>query len=220
VEPLILWGWDPTNQQWRPLAVDSTGRLTIANITLEAARIEDADKDTYITAEASPDKDTLEGYAKGVKVFDIQSEGVQSLPKQSASRMYLSASQSIPNNTLTKITLDTTSYDVQGENLLGSNRWVAKNAGMYLAVFRVGWWANTLRAPKAIAQYLYKNGAVCSAGYLHTSMDYATIGVHGAAIAEIAASDYLELYARHWFGAAGSAEGGTQNTFLEIIKIA
>ena len=220
MEPLILWGWDPASKQWRPLAVDGSGQLKIASIALGAARIEDADDDTYLTVEKSPDRDHIEGFVRGVQVLDFQTEGVLSLPRQSSSRMYLSSNQSIPNATATRLNLDTESYDDQDELDLANHRWTAKVAGKYLAIFKVGWYYNPIVDQRSFSHYLYKNGLPFSDGGLHSGMTNGGLGVHGTAIVNIAVNDYLEVYAKHWMGSSAVVEGSTAATFLEVIKLA
>ena len=79
------------------------------------SKIEDADKDTVLEVERTPDGDEIHGKCAGADTLNIDSLGIVTLPKQSGFYAYRTAAQVIPDQTWRNIVFDTISYDTQNE---------------------------------------------------------------------------------------------------------
>jgi hypothetical protein len=106
---------------------------------------------------------------------------------------YLSANQTIANNTATKIQFNTKVFDGNSEFSTTNYRFTAANAGYYLVL------ANLLYSAYAINNVaqgmIYKNG---SSIFQNTSQTGAfsggDLGISLSAVVYLAANDYIEIY--------------------------
>jgi len=182
-----------------------------------SSKIQDSDSDTLIDTEETADKDEIVGKVAGVEALRIYNSGIIDFPKQSACGVYLLTDQNITADTLTKLQLDTKSYDIQNEFDSSTNyRFTATKDGIY--------------SIKAIAQYLvsddgdninlyaYKNGAIIGRSQKRAST-IASQSVLLTLDVEVDANDYIEIYVfnkEH----NDTIRGGSFYTHLEIAKIA
>ena len=114
-----------------------------------------------------------------------------------------SGNTSIPNNTLTKLSADTETFD--SDSAFASDKFTVPSGkgGKYIFTARVYWPVNT-GSPDYAQVALYKNGSILSAT-AHTHYDS---NVHNhVSIETVSASDYFEIYFRQ-------AVGNTQNAQL------
>ena len=114
-----------------------------------------------------------------------------------------SGNNSIPNNTLTKLSADTETFD--SDSAFASDKFTVPSGkgGKYIFTARVYWPVNTGSADYAQVA-LYKNGSILSTT-AHVHSDY---NIHNhVSIETVSASDYFEIYFRQ-------AVGNTQNAQL------
>lgn len=135
-------------------------------------------------------------------------KGVGGTPVFSA---YLSANQSIANNTITKVTIDTKEFDTATCFNTSTNRFTPNVAGYYQ--INVGGTISGSAATAAIVMYIYKNG---SAYKLNYSTYNNQSGSGGAVVSTVVymngTTDYLEFYAYQQTGASQNLIG-SNSTF-------
>lgn len=151
--------------------------------------------------------------------FD-SANGIISMPKQSACRVYLSAAQSIPNATWTKIEFDTEGYDVAGEFDNAVNyRFTATVAGKYLVILNV--FVNGVSDGTALKMAIYKNGVSAELyGQDQGSDTPQSFVMNNSNVFNLAANDYLEGYVYQNAGGARDINDGDNDTYMCIIKVA
>ena len=114
-----------------------------------------------------------------------------------------SGNTSIPNNTLTKLSADTETFD--SDNAFASDKFTVPSGqgGKYIFTVRVYWPVNTGSADYAQVA-LYKNGSLLS----DTAHTHSDSNVHNhVSIETVSAGDYFEIYFRQ-------SVGNTQNAQL------
>lgn len=143
--------------------------------------------------------------------------GKITFPMQSACSAYHNATQSIPNNTYTKLQLNTENYDIQGEFDNATNyRFTATKAGKYLVIGQVGFDSPGDNVP-CIGR-LYKNGGALSVITTVQAGSTKNVTIPVPAILDLSANDYIELWG---FQNSGGAVNTIANyTRLDISKIA
>ena len=152
----------------------------------------------------------------GTQVFNINTEGISSLPKQSCCVVYLSADQSISVNAWTKVALDTVEIDTQNEFDSTNNRITVSEAGKYLIVSKVKFKPGA--SNDHILNSIYKNGAEFFTTISEAAGTKAQDLV-AAKVVSLNASDYIELYVKDIDNAATILSGKVA-TYLSVIKIA
>jgi hypothetical protein len=182
-------------------------------------KIQDTDADTKVDVEESADEDKIRMAVKGVEAFLLNDAGVLTLAKQSGCRAYQSPNQTIPAATPTKVNLNLETYDTQSEYNVGTYKFVAKTAGLYLvvhqgALFKTGGLADgTL-----VAAYIKQNGVY---------VGEADLVLGGAisptwqctAILQLAVNDYLEAFIYH-NDTVGTVQTYSPYDVLFVAKIA
>lgn len=143
----LLWGWDSTNEVWIPIEVDANGYLKVdlSSVNLDdladldvaapgdnhliywddaagkwkarALVFADADKDTKIQVEESPDEDKIRMDVAGNQAFLLSDIGVLTLERNSAfaARGYTAVTQNIAHLTWVRLLFDTEDFDVRSE---------------------------------------------------------------------------------------------------------
>lgn len=179
----------------------------------------DADGDTGIEVEQSPDEDHVRVKVKGVEALLVHDQGITDLLRQSCTRMYLAADQTVANNTETTVQLDTVDYDDQSEADTANHCFKAKVAGKYLAVFVANWlWSDVLDG-KSYALRLTRNGAIVRNIGLSSGAAGAGLSIVGTAIIKLAADDTLGMTVKHWAGQNTRLVGGSSTTYMEVFKV-
>jgi hypothetical protein len=133
-------------------------------------------------------------------------------------RAYLTSNQSLANSTWTKISLASETYDPNSDFDSATNyRFVAPEAGKYLAIGHIDWAVQT----DGILVYasIYKNGTgiVEDKRILGGATAY-TSYVHD--IIDMSSTDYLELWGKQNSGVSKNVYNGTTLTWLSIQRIA
>lgn len=125
------------------------------------------------------------------------------------------AQLNIADNTYTKVNLNQESYDPGGNFDAATNyRFVAPVTGYYQVSAMLHWTQSI--ADKVYYAYIYKNGTVICQGSSHTSATYG-VSISLADIIYLTADQYLELWGRHFTGAATSdIVAGEITTFLSV----
>ena len=181
-------------------------------------KIKDADGDSYVDVEASTDVDEIVEYVAGSLARKIHSSGIIDNPLQSSCRVYLStAEESIPTATSEKLLLDSKSYDLQNEFNVSTNRFTATKPGKYLVLGTILWKATIDQA--GYTTDLKKNGASEFATKLPAS-GTTSIWVQALYITDLAANDYIELFAYQSSGSDQIVRGSSINeTSIVITKL-
>ena len=150
--------------------------------------------------------------------ISVDSNGIVSETKQSRVRVGLSANQSVPNITATKIQLNSETYDNLGEFDSTTNyRFTATTAGYYQVNAMV---ALTITVDGSMLYaYIYKNGAAVAVGVSQMSKNSDLISSLVSDVVYLIAADYLELYAYHSCGAAANIFGEVPYTFMSVHKL-
>mgnify|MGYP001573013473 CR=1 FL=1 len=178
----------------------------------------DADVADAVTKKHTQNTDTKLQDGASVDSVTVETGGIVNLPKQSASRAYLTtASQSINTDTSTKITLNAESYDNQNEFDSTTNyRFTATKAGYYLIIAN-SCWDSPVTAKRYISA-IYKNGAAIVSKTIGTS-GTETQDVTIATIIYLAANDYLEFFVNQNSGAADTVYFGADRTYMCVSKL-
>lgn len=178
----------------------------------------DADGDTFIVLDHTPDNDRILFYSPVGWSFEITPAGISHLPFQSRARAYHSgAPQSIATLTFTKVALKSENYDTQNEFDNTTNyRFTATTAGYYSVVGNVTYLSSV--ADKTPSGLIYKNGAAVTQNYTHSSGTGA-IGLPVVEIIYLGVNDYLELWTWHNFGVNKTISNQSKATYLAIHKI-
>jgi len=124
----------------------------------------------------------------------------------------LSSNQTLSNNTLTKITLDTEDYDT--DNAFASNKFTVPSggAGKYKITLNIYWSFGNTESASEIQLHLYKNGSSVQREWISFNPSGRMSGAAQTLTMDmsLAASDYLEMYARGYTGGASIAAVDTQ----------
>lgn len=129
-------------------------------------------------------------------------------------RAYQNVAQSIPNNTLTKVTLDTTTYDPNANwDVATNHRWTCPVTGYYALKARAQFGAVASGYMQAV---VYKNGVAIAQG---THVLFNTTASADSVVADdlfLTAGDYLELFAIQTTGTAINTGNGSQTIYLSV----
>jgi len=160
----------------------------------------------------------IDAYMSGNKWLSVTTSGIVGLPKQSRCRAYLSGSnQSVPSATWTKIQLNATLYDEQGEFDTTTNyRFTATEAGYYIVIGSIS--ILNIDDQKTVTVAIRKNGASCAYTRYYTSGTAAPI-ISAVSIAHLDAGDYLELWVYHNHGSNRDVAAGSSYTYMAIHKL-
>jgi hypothetical protein len=147
------------------------------------------------------------------------SEGITDINHQSRIRAYRNATQSIANTTWTKVQLNTKSYDEKTEFDNATNyRFTAKEDGYYQVNGCVSFSVAVAAAQTNSYCAIYKGGAAYAYGSEASIRGTPQISVVGDVV-YLAATEYVELYVYHNFGAAQNTTAGTAYTYMSVHKI-
>jgi len=182
------------------------------------SKIQDADADTKVDVEESADEDQVRMKVAGTEAFLLYNNGILTFAKQSKARAYLSAQQTIPNTTWTKVNLNTESFDEQNE--FANYKFTASKAGAYLLIGKIVYWYADVLAAKMYAANIYKNGAGFSDMWMQSAISAKALIVLVVDVARLVANDYIELYAYHETGANCKINNGESQTSLTVFKVA
>jgi hypothetical protein len=123
-----------------------------------------------------------------------------------AFRAYASSTTSLPNNTITKVTLATEGFDTNSN--FASSRFTPTVAGYY----QISGSVYVLNAPLFLQAILYKNGENAVAGVHTNTRTY--LSNFSDVIYLNGTTDYLELYAFHASGGTETVNVNAGGTFL------
>jgi hypothetical protein len=123
-----------------------------------------------------------------------------------AFRAYASSTTSLPNNTITKVTLATEGFDTNSN--FASSRFTPTVAGYY----QISGSVYVLNAPLFLQAILYKNGQNAVAGVHTNTRTY--LSNFSDVIYLNGTTDYLELYAFHASGGTETVNVNAGGTFL------
>ena len=133
-------------------------------------------------------------------------------------RIYLSSNQAITQNVNTKVALDTVTFDIQGNFVSASNRYLAKEDGYYLVIGSVTY----QQAPDAnalIQSMIYKNNAAVSIYSTNSSIGSGLFTIPIMDIIQLNAGDYIELFTYHNSVGSKNVVAGTNYSYLIVNKL-
>lgn len=208
LEDGLLLVWDGT--KWFDIAAGGAGAAT--------TEIHDADNDTKVDTEESSDEDHVRMDVKGVEVFDLDDAGVLTLAKQSSACAHLGSDQTVATATVTVVDIDTELWDIQAEFNTSTHRFVAKTAGIYLAIY--GWRFTAGSDGDLYVGYIRKNGTEVGLCQGHGSSTYA-IAQMVTVITQLSVNDYLEVVVYQNSGSNKTLTGGSaQYNRFSVYKLA
>jgi len=172
--------------------------------TIKTTNIEPIADNGTVTLGSSGDQFTLATGAKSSFLYP-------------AFRAYGSTSQAIPNNTFTKVEIDTETFDTDGNYDITNYRFTPQTAGKYFFTTTI-----RMTAISAINNYqvfLYKNGSLNSR--------FANGGTHAAnpsnSVSDIltmnGSTDYVEVFVYQSYGSDRNIFNGTANTYFSGYRI-
>lgn len=217
---------EPEKNEWRKLEKSYKGTtgyaLFISNYIKEhymvPTHIKDADGDTIVHTESTPDDDTIKETNPSGLVRQIHPDGIQDLLKQSRCHVSLGDVEvPIPNVTYTKVPFDVVEYDNQSEwGGVSPNRFTAKKAGCYSIKSHVG----VFRVVAGVPFYLsvYVNGAPVKVSGIY-SYDGTSSRIFVSTDLMLAANDYVEIWVYQNTGGQQILLTGTDTTWLAIHKL-
>jgi hypothetical protein len=136
---------------------------------------------------------------------------------QKASMYRSGTSQSIPNNTWTKVQLNAVSFDPYSICDVSNYRIKPTKAGYYLVI---GYGSIDLAGGRVFIVIIYKNGSVLVYG-TDVALLSSLIGYTRSIVSQIVymdgSTDYLELWCYQESGSARSLLSGSENTYLSIV---
>lgn len=127
---------------------------------------------------------------------------------------YLSAPQSIPSMTPTKINFDVIAYDTH--SLFANARFTTDRAGYFLCSLSAG--LINPSAGSTLFAFLYKNGTQRASYVSHASSAF----THSSSVVDILhleAGDYIEGFCSHNVGADRNLSPGINYTFVSISRL-
>jgi len=160
----------------------------------------------------------IDAYMSGNKWLGVATSGIVSLPKQSACRVCLSTSQSIPSGIGTLVEFDSVLYDRQNEFDTTNHRFTATEDGLYLAIAQLTWDGSTVVADRLYQLVIHVNDTK----NLRVNLSPAT-AVHftmtTAGVLSLTAGDYLDVHVYHTAGTDVDLLQYHQDTFFMVAKI-
>ena len=181
-----------------------------------SSKIQDSDSDTLIDTEETADKDEIVGKVAGVEALRIYTSGIVDFPKQSACRVTMSSDQNISKDTITKLQLDTETYDTQNEFDSTTNyRYTATKDGIYVGVASAQF--QVTADHDRLQVFLRKNGANID-GRVYNSSGSSGTTVKVPFAVPLDANDYLEVYVRNRDN-SDTIGITSYYTYFEIVKV-
>ncbi|MCD6126076.1 MAG: hypothetical protein J7J19_03610 [Thaumarchaeota archaeon] len=146
-------------------------------------------------------------------------DGIISIPLQAGCRVYRSSTtQTIANNTETKVAYNAKIYDVQNEYDAFTNyRYTAKKSGYYLAIAQIKWVNFSQYATSTI--HLIKSGSRVSRSVVVSSKTK-SFSVSIADIIFLDENDYLEVTCYQDTGSDREIVAISSDTFFTVKKLA
>ena len=129
---------------------------------------------------------------------------------------YKGSTQSIPNNTMTKVTFDTESFD--SDSMFASSRFTPTTAGKYFLFYSL----HNNNQTDYVYSRIYKNGTSGTDQGRFTSYTGADVDEFAKASTIVTANgsgDYFEVYIQQTKGSAQNMAGGESLTFFGGFKI-
>jgi hypothetical protein len=131
---------------------------------------------------------------------------------------YLSANQTIAENTATKIHYNTEVFDGNNEYDSTTNyRFTAANAGYYLVLANVLY--SSFAADVVAQGMIYKNGSSILQNTSQSGANGGDLGISLSAVVYLAANDYIEIYTLQFTQGDRTLYGGAGKTSLFIHRL-
>lgn len=172
---------------------------------------------TAITTDTSGTLNIVTGSGTGSNAITIDASQNVSIPKGVGGTpvfsAYLSTSQSIANNTITKVQINTKEFDTASCFDTTTYRFTPNVAGYYQ--INVGGTFSGTAATAAVVMYIYKNGSAFKSVY---STYNNQSGTGGAVVSSIVSmngtTDYVEFYTYQQTGASQNLIGSQSGSIF------
>ena len=134
---------------------------------------------------------------------------------------YRAANQSIATATTTKVAWDTELYDIGGDfDSTTNNRYTVASGegGKYFVTANLN--MNVATDAVMLTCFLYKNGSQlirAKSATSATTTDQATVGL--TCVIELAATDYIEIFANHTKGSNADLQGNVNRNWFIITRL-
>lgn len=155
---------------------------------------------------------------KGVANKKFVTDQITAVAASVAAKVYLTAAQSIPSGTVTKIQFDTASYDTNSAfDIVTNHNYTVPSTGYYLISSTVS--IANIADQGLITLFIYKNGAV--AGQFGKESAKATNPhINIIEVLSLAANDVIDIRINQSEGANRTMQTGADVSSVAIIKIA
>ena len=141
---------------------------------------------------------TIQDHANSISAMTIDNAGRILTPARPIFEVAKSSAQALASSTVTKVTWDTENYDIGGN--FASDKFTAPIAGKYHMNCLLTY--STMIAGAGLSLLWYKNGSVFKNGHQQSTEINITITMNSTVILDLAASDYVEVYALQGSGSS------------------
>ena len=180
------------------------------------SKIQDADGDTKVDTEESADEDHVRMDVAGVEAFDLNTDGILTLAKNSVARAYRSGYQSIATGGPYKIGWNAKNIDIQNEfDITTNHRYTAKEAGEIVVTINELWAYG--EAGGFFVLYIYKNGAITTQRWFY-SYSHSQLFNFISDTIEVAKNDYIETYVYNGQAGAELTGPSSDKCYIAIRK--
>jgi len=152
------------------------------------------------------------------QAIETHATGEVDFPSQSAAKVYLSANQDIPTDTVTTVVWDAEDYDINSDHDTGTGIFTCPTAGRYL-VFASARLDEALTDGEFLAVEVAKNGTRVSYGVVYASGTLKTL-CPATSIVNCAVDDELSVRILHNAGVARELKADRDACFADFSKIA
>lgn len=215
---------------------DATLRFNYNSTNYMMMGFDHSDNVNFKLSTANSFNNNSTGYTASALMMQIHtesgSEGIIDFNHQSRARAYRNATQTITNNSWTKIQYNSESFDEKNEFDSGTNyRFTAKETGYYQVNARAEFDFSSLGTPGNNYSYIniaiYKDGSVYSYGSKLglNNNDYSFYAIKNnnapvvSDIVYLEAGQYIEIYIFQNTGSNYDIISGSANTYVSIHKI-
>ena len=135
--------------------------------------------------------------------------------------VYLSANQSINNNTVTLIQFNTEYWDTDSAYDTSTYKFTVPSGQGGKYVFTSSLFMASMDNGETLEHYFYKNGSeILRARNKNDAFGGGQdVITNTSFVVDLAATDYVQLYVRHFAGVTNNLQGGTNYTYFSGYKL-
>lgn len=142
------------------------------------------------------------------------------IQKQSGCRVWRAGTLEVPHNTWTKITFNYRSWDKDNEfDHITNHRFIAKRAGLYLAIANVAWLTADVEADLKWRIRIDKNAVPEVIGGVHSSVADTLLHMSASTIIDMVVGQYLEVQVLQVTGNTIELDLDNWDTNFTVAKI-